>query len=316
MIVHIRAIHMIVHIRAIHMIVHIRAIHMIVHIRVIHMIGHIRHSYMTVHIWVHIHDCSYMYTHIICVLRSCAICRFRKGWSSLRKGTPHGKAQIQRLWRLCIDTERPNRRAERFRTHKRSREQLVRHGFHAKRRCTLLDHAKKILVRDPTLHRESLFASVIFNDLLHWEKNCCDYAIDALLGVMTDEMKLECDRNARRLTMFRNPDGSSIRQFRQVSAVSYLTTARRLTLMFVWVHALGSGACMLPENCRRPALTMLSAMQTMILAAQGRRAYSVAEWSRLHVDTAREFFASMELLMNCNAANSGFRPMLRYHTHI
>ena len=41
--------------------------------------------------------------------RSCAICRFRKGWSSLRKGTAHGKAHIQRLWRLAIDTEQPRR---------------------------------------------------------------------------------------------------------------------------------------------------------------------------------------------------------------
>ena len=278
------------------------------------MIGHIAHSYMIGDI-----DYSYMIAHIgalICdhirTLRSCAICRFRKGWSSLRKGTPHGNAHIQRLWRLCIDAEKPRRGDEHYRTYKRAREQLVRHGFHATRRCTLLDHAKGILVRNPTLHRESLFASVIFNDLLHWEKNCCDYALDALLGIMTNEMKLECDQNARRLTMFRNPDGSSIRHFKQVSTVSYLTTARRLTLMFVWVHALGSGARMLPENCRRPALTMLAAMQTMILAAQGRRAYSVGEWSHLYVDTAREFFGSMEFLMNCNTSDTVFRPMLRY----
>ena len=36
--------------------------------------------------------------------RSCAICRFRQGWSTLRRGTPHGKTHIQRLWSLAIDT--------------------------------------------------------------------------------------------------------------------------------------------------------------------------------------------------------------------
>ena len=96
----------------------------------------------------------------------------------------------------------------------------------------MLDHADKILVRDPAVQRASLFASVIFNDLMHWELNCCDYAFQALLGVMTKEMQLECDNNANQLPMFRNPDGSAIRRINQVSKVTYLTTARRITLMF------------------------------------------------------------------------------------
>ena len=184
-------------------------------------------------------------------------------------------------------------------------------------RCTLLDHAKLILVRDPAAQRELLFASVIFNDLMHWQLNCCDYAFSALLGVMTKAMKMECDNNANNLTMFRNPDGSSIRRFSHVTTVTYLTTARRLTLMFVWVHALGTGAVMLPAECRRPALAMLASFQTMILAAQGRRAYSVREWTRLHVDQAMEFFGAMEELMHykqeheTNENVPAFQPMAR-----
>ena len=180
-----------------------------------------------------------------------------------------------------------------------------------------MDHANRILVRDPSVLRQRLFADVVFNDLLHWEKNCCDYAIDALLGVMTKSMKVECDNNTKLLPMFRNPDGSSIRQFDQVTNVTYLTTARRLTLMFVWVHALGTQALMLPEECRRPALVMLCAMQTMILAAQGRRSYSVQEWKRVHVDTAMEFFGAMEHLMyykqehDTSKNASTFTPMKR-----
>ena len=109
-------------------------------------------------------------------------------------------------------------------------------------------------------------------------------------------MKVECDNNVASLPTFRNPDGSAIRRFDQVTNVT-LTTARRITLMFVWVHALGSQALMLPDECRRPALAMICAMQTMILAASGKRSYSVEEWRRLYVDTAREFFGAMEHLM-------------------
>jgi hypothetical protein len=98
--------------------------------------------------------------------RSCPICRFRKGWSALREGTPHGKTHIQRLWRVAIDSRR-RRGGAVGRAQKRAREQLFRHGFHKKQRCTLLDHASTILVRDPLQARQSLFAGVIHYDLLH-----------------------------------------------------------------------------------------------------------------------------------------------------
>ena len=175
---------------------------------------------MVAHIWKHIYVCTYM------ICRTCAVCRFRKGWSSLRMGTHHGKKHIQRLWSLAIDAPQSRAHDNVQRAQKRAREQLVRHGFHAKRKCTLLDHAKKILVRDPDIQRESLYASVIYNDLLHWQLNCCDYAFDALLGVMTNSMKKECDSNAAKLPVFRNPDGSGIRKFNQVS--SYLTMNAQL----------------------------------------------------------------------------------------
>ena len=168
--------------------------------------------------------------------RSCAICRFRKGWSSLRRGTFHSKDHIQRLWNTTIDTPRETRRNAVWRAQKRARQQLARHGFHRKRRCTLLDHASRILLRDPLAQRQMLFADVIYNDLLHWELNVCDYTFDAIVGVMTPSMKLECDENTRQLPMFRKPDGTGVRRFKMVSENTYLTTARRLTLTFIWVQ--------------------------------------------------------------------------------
>ena len=268
------------------------------------------------HICPIIYACSYI-KHIY-DYRACGICRFRKGWSSLRKGTAHAKQHIQRLWRLAIDTPTSRRHDALHRAQKRSREQLQRHGFDTKRRCTMLDHAQRILVRDPSVQRELLFASVIFYDLLHWELNCCDYGFKALLGVMSKRMQLECDNNVSLLPMFRNPDGSSIRRFRQVSKITYLTTARRLTLMFVWVHALGTRALMLPRVCRRPALVLLASMQIMILASQGRRAYTTQEMDRLYVDTAREYFGAIEFLIqykqdnDTSADRTVFRPMQTY----
>lgn len=117
--------------------------------------------------------------------------------------------------------------------------------------------------------------------------------------------------------MLRNPDGSSIRRFQQVSKITYLTTARRLTLMFVWVHALGTQALMLPQECRRPALTLLANMQIMILASQGRRAYTAQELNRLYVDTAYEYFSAIETLLqykqdhDTSADRTIFQPMKR-----
>lgn len=205
---------------------------------------------------------------MILIYRTCPICRFRKGWSSLRRGTRHGRTHIQRLWKSAIDTPQSRRRDDLQAAQKRSREQLQRHGFHTHRRCTLLDHAKRILLYDPNVP-VPLFCSVAFVDLLHWELNVCDYCFDALLGVMDKSMTLECDNNASRLPMLRNPDGSGIRHFTQVSKLTYLTTARRITLVFVWVHVLGTEAKMLPQSCRRPALVALSCLQAIVLASQG-----------------------------------------------
>ena len=275
-----------------------------------------RHIYVCTYIGCHMrtHICTHMYES-----RTCVICRFRKGWSSLRRGTPHGQQHIQRLWKLAID--QPQTRAYSTplgRTQKRARDQLQRHGFDNKRRCTMLDHAKLILVRNPRVVRQPLFHSVIYNDWLHWNKNCCDYAFDALRGVMTNAMTIACDSNACQLPMFRNPDGSGIRRFDQVCKNTYLTTARRVTLMFVWVHALGTRALILPQACRIPALTMLANMQIMILASQGKRAYTLRELHRLYVDRAREFFSAMEFLLQYQESHdtsenaTTFKPMARH----
>ncbi len=235
----------------------------------------------------------------------------------MRRGTSHGKNHIQRLWNIAIDTPTTRRRNAFGRAQKRAREQLQRHGFHKKQRCTLLDHAGKILLRDPQQLRQSLFANVIFNDLLHWQLNVCDYGFNAIVGVMTAAMKLECDANTRLLSMFRKPDGTGVRRFKMVSENTYLTTARRLTLTFIWIHALGSRAHMLPQTCRRPALVAMSSLQTIILSCHGRRGYSVEEWSRLLVDSAMVYFDCIQYLMEYKETHdtsetaTTFTPMAR-----
>lgn len=249
--------------------------------------------------------------------RTCPICRFRKGWSSLRRGTDHGKDHIQRLWHISIDTPTTRRRNALGRAQKRAREQLQRHGFHRKLRCTLLDHADNILLWDPLTQRKSLFANTIFNDLLHWELNVCDYTFDAITGVMTPAMKMECDANTRALPCFRKPDGTGVRKFKMVSLNKYLTTARRLTLVFIWIHALGSRARMLPRSCRAPALTALASLQTIILATHGRRSYSVQEWTRLLIDSAMILFDCLQFLLQYQETHdtsenaTTFTPMTR-----
>lgn len=235
----------------------------------------------------------------------------------MRRGTTHGKDHIQRLWNVAIDTPTTRRRNALGRAQKRAREQLQRHGFHRKQRCTLLDHAKNILLRDPAIPRQLLFADVIFNDLLHWELNVCDYAFDAITGVMTPAMKMECDSNTRALPMLRKPDGRRVRKFQMVSQNNYLTTSRRLTLTFIWIHALGSRADMLPRECRVPTLTALASLQTIILACHGRRSYSVQEWNRLLIDSALVYFDCVQFLMQYKETHetsenaTAFTPMTR-----
>ena len=69
--------------------------------------------------------------------RACVICRCRKGWSLMRRGTPHSNTQIQRLWTIGIDAPKARRRSELHRAQRRARERLHRHGFHMQYRYML-----------------------------------------------------------------------------------------------------------------------------------------------------------------------------------
>ena len=136
-----------------------------------------------------------------------------------------------------------------------------------------------------------------------WQLNVCDYAFEALTGVMTKEMILECDSNISPLPRFRKSDGTGLRQFKVVSSNTYLTTARRLTLTFMWIHALGTKATMLPATCRVPALVLLSHLQIIILACHGRRSYSSGEWRHLLVDSTIVLFDVLQVLMEYKEDN-------------
>ena len=66
-----------------------------------------------------------------------------------------------------------------------------RHGFHAKRRCTLLDHVKKVWFeilpsRDSRCLR---LLSLTIYYYIDWRINCCDYGFSAILSVMTKPMQ-------------------------------------------------------------------------------------------------------------------------------
>ena len=88
----------------------------------------------------------------------------------------------------------------------------------------------------------------------------------------------------------------------------------------MWVHALGSGALMLPPPCLMSALAALSALQTITLVCHGRLSYSVGEWTRLLVDSAMEYFGELEFLLQHSERRynkNPFAPMERcvyYHT--
>ena len=122
--------------------------------------------------------------------------------------------------------------------------------------------------------------------------------------------------------MFRDSDGTGLRQFKVVSSNTYLTTARRITLTFMWIHALGTKATMLPAPCRVPALVGLSHLQIILLACHGRRSYSYDEWRRLLITPAMVFFDALQFLMqykedhDTSANSRAFTPVQRgYSNH-
>ena len=109
-------------------------------------------------------------------LRTCGICRFRRGRSATRMATRHQKTTLNS--NLNFANAPAHTRLDKSRR-KRVRDQLNRHGWNYKKRCRLDDHAKSIIVPSAVFTPPLPYGGLIRCDTMHvYFINYCTYLLE------------------------------------------------------------------------------------------------------------------------------------------
>ena len=97
---------------------------------------------------------------------------------------------------------------------------------------------------------------------------------------------------------FRHPvSGCGHPRLSSVLKMTHLTAERRVRAIFYWAHVLGTRADVIePSGMRIHAQVAVSALQLMLIAVRGHRAYTKDELETIFVDVGTQFFRSLEAL--------------------
>ena len=207
----------------------------------------------------------------------------RQGHSALRPCTPHAsRADLAQKRRAASDPSDPD--------HDVAVASLIRRGIHPSRQCTSLMGLQYCLLDFPSRIHHGLFS---FNRLHNLYLNTIGYLLDTLLETMTPSMKRELDDRTLTLASFRDHKGVTCKRLNKLSSTGYLSGEMMVISLFMWTHALGSRALLLPETIREDALTALSSLQIICYSVRGGRDYTEAEHRHVYEVIGRRFYRAL-----------------------
>ena len=135
-------------------------------------------------------------------LRTCGICRLRRGRSATRIVTRHQAESWQN--KMTIATSPAGTQHEISRR-KRARDQLNRHGWNYKKRCRLDDHAKKLIVPTNVFAPALPCGGLIRCDAMHlYFVNYCTYCLQLLSKCVSDDKYADVSKAVKACHQFRS----------------------------------------------------------------------------------------------------------------
>ena len=185
-------------------------------------------------------------------------------------------------------------------------------------RCTAIENLKHAVIKWPG----RLYSGLFNYDIMHvLFLNCIGYLLDTLLGALTATVKQQLDTRVKSMWSFRNPiDGTTTPRVTALSSTAYLTAEMKVVHLFVWSHALGSKAQLLPASIRQDALVSISSLQTICYSVRGLRPFTMAEHHFIFGTLGRKFFKALsnishvkrlEKIRKAEAYNIGKPPAKR-----
>ena len=225
-------------------------------------------------------------------VRSCGICRLRKGRSVMRVATRHDGGVIRTLYDRATANVR-TRPLQRRR--KRARETLKRHGLDYKKRCRLMEHASCSLVRIDKFG-ETLFAGLVRYERMHiYFIGYCNYLMELLIPCVSKAHYAQVLKVVKACHQFWDPvTGATHPRLPYLLKMTHLTAERRVRAIFYWAHVLGRTADVIVQPCRLDAKCAVATLQLILIATRGHRAYTSHELDVIFTDVGRQFFTHLE----------------------
>ena len=234
----------------------------------------------------------------------------RQAHSNLRPCTPHtSRADLVEKMRAAVCPDAANAKS--------AAESLERRGIHPTHRCTALVDRKYSVIRWPGRMYFGLFSFDVMHVL---NLNCVGYILDTLLENMTPTMKQQLDKRVKKYTNFRRSNGVRSAYVGKLSSTGYLTAEKKVVSLFLWSHALGSKAMILPPAIRRDALIAITTLQTILHSVRRLTPFTLREHRYIFEQLGRRFFLTLtkiqhskrlEQIANAENYNIGKPPAKR-----
>ena len=228
-------------------------------------------------------------------VRACGICRLRKGRSLARESSRHDTQHVESLLQRA-NADVVGEQARRRR--KRSRDKLMRHGIDFKKRCRLRDHAQHCLVHI-SKYQPSLCAGLCRYEAMHvYFIGFCSWLLETLIELVPTKAKRNAVAKATKLCwQFRDlTTGKTHPRLQTLLRLTYYTAEKRVRAVFYWAHVLGIQADVIVTEMRVHAQSAVAALQLILIATRGHRAYTGPELDIIYKDVGRQFFVHLEAM--------------------
>ena len=246
----------------------------------------------------------------------CTKCKRREGYSAFRPSVEQHGPTIQCLYAF-VKNGTPIQKDHAARM-------LARYGFNPQRHCRLTHVADKLLVRVPNvLGYKEVFPSVDYRDKMHgmmiFFHRELTKSLNQILWESRRGLKIKeiLDKRLAKVcirgTLRDQNTGRSVRIQKSIFSDKDLSATDRVAAVFLLPHVLGHRGLMVPENVRIALLSAISIAQLMLIAASGRRQYTMTELREIFDEGYRDLFAALELI-NGISENQRYRTRLQKHS--
>ena len=228
----------------------------------------------------------------------CSKCKRLEGYSAFRNWCMQCGATVSCLYSIV------NSKAATDREQNKARDTLQRYGFNPDRRCILTSVADKFLVRIPRApHMTEVFPCVDYRDKMHgmmiFFHRMIMTALNQILWNSQPGIRVKEILDQRLVELgnrgtLRDPQGRSYRIQKSMFTDVNMSATDKVCVVFLLPHVFGHQSLIIPVDVRKAMTTTIVYAQMMLIAARGRREYTMVELRQIFDEGYVEMFMGLE----------------------